>query len=40
MSELLQKSDEVRKKLLKQFKKLLTKKNELDIIAKLFQTAK
>ena len=40
MSRLLQKSDEVRKKLLKQLKKLLTKIDELDIIVKLFQTAK
>ena len=40
MSGLLQKSDEVRKKLLKQLKKLLTKIDELDIIVKLFQTAK
>ena len=40
MSKLLQKSDEVRKKLLKQLKKLLTKIDELDIIVELFQTAK
>ena len=40
MSGLLQKSDEVRKKTFKTIKKLLTKINELDIIVKLFQTAK
>ena len=40
MSKLLQKSDEVRKKLLKQLKELLTKIDELDIIVELFQTAK